>query len=257
MKTPGKQQGFTLLELLLVMVLGSVILFGMFQLFFTFKRVITNYHQMIRLQTSIRAVTYELYQVFDKAGRFGCANTNQPLYLHLAKKNLPFLKSLLVVEENKLMGLKILPAQDFLIKTFLPAAIYKRLRHSSSIIYLIHTAHYKKHELANFHPVYADCQDVFVLSSDMSADYFINKPNFYYQGNFEVSLYFVANSQRKNSQGSPIYSLYRYNSYLGTQEILEGVEMIQADKSSANKIKVLLNSVEGNLSLWQWLIVEI
>lgn len=253
----NKQKGFTLLELLLVMAFGSVILLGVFQAFFTFKSMMTNYHQTVRLQASIRAVTYEFYQLADKAGRFGCANTNQVLYLHLSKKSAPILKPLLIVEKNKLIGLKFLSAQDLLIRTFFPTAIYKRLRSNSSIIYFIHTTHYKKHEVANFYPVYADCQDVFVLSSDMSADYFMNKPHFHYQGNFEVSLYFVANSQRKNSQGYPIYSLYRYNSYLGTQEILEGVEMIQADNARANRVQVLLNSVEGNQSLRQWLIVEI
>ncbi len=254
-----KITGFTLVELLIVIALSSVVIFGAFQGYFMVKKIIVNYYQMIRLQNNIKLMTHELYHIKDKAGNFGCANSDQPLYLHVSKKKSPLLLPLLFINKDQLQGWVFLKKTDPKLKTLLPHAVYSRLKSDSDIIYTLETDKQKIKKNQNPSRVYADCLDVFILSQDDPLDYFIQNKQFNYIGNLSINLYFISSNKRKNNQDQPIYSLYRYNDHMGMQEILEGVESITHQSEQANKIKinVLLTSVEGNPALKQWLTVVI
>jgi prepilin-type N-terminal cleavage/methylation domain-containing protein len=250
-------KGFTLLELLVVMVFSSMILLGIYQGYFIIKKLIGHYHQMIRLQNNIRLITHEMVKISSVAGQLGCAHTKLPLYLHWSKSIAVKADEFLYLDNQKLVGLNFLTPSDLNVKKMLPHPVYSRLNKNSAIIYTLHAHGDNKIKQAEFYPVYADCQDVFVLSpQENPLDYFEQMPAMHKVGNLEFNLYFVANSKRKNNQDVPIHSLYRYNSYLGSQEIVEGVECIDFD-SSITAIKVLITSVEGKLPLKQWLTISL
>ncbi len=244
-----KTNGFTLLELLIVVALSSLILMGVFQGFFAFKKIIGSYFQAIRLQSNIRLMAHELYQITDKAGQFGCAHSAQPIYIHWSKKT--------NFEHKKLLALTWFKKTDPLFKSILPYGIHARLKADSDILHTLSIEKDKKINPKNRHPVYADCQDVFILSNQDEASYFSSNMQFKYIGNLTRNLYFVAKSQRKNNQGLPIYSFYSYTTDLGVQEVLEGIESIHIDSGNARKINVLINSVEGDPLLKQWLTLVI
>lgn len=250
-------KGFTLLELLLVMTLTSIILFGLSEAYFIIKKLITHYHQTIRLQTNIRLMTHEIYKISTFAGQLGCAHTKLPLYLHWSKSIDVDVEDFLYFEKQKLVGLAFLNPLNSKVTSMLPKSLYSRLNKNSAIIYTLHALSDQKPTNSSFYPVYADCQDIFVLSpEDDPSNYFEKMPHLKLIGDLEVNLYFIANTQRKNNQSFPIYSLYRYNAYVGAQQIIEGVECIDFNSNAAT-IKILLTSVEGKPPLKQWLTISL
>lgn len=252
-----KFKGFTLLELLVVIALSSIILLAIFEGYFTVKKLITHYHQSIRLQNNIRSVTYQIYQLAHQAGRLGCAHANQPFYLHLFKTKLESLQQLLYIKNRKVQGLAFFQPTDSKLKTLLPTSIYNRLIKNSAVIYTMQSVARTKKSPKEGYAVYSDCQDVFILPiGEACTDCFEDSSAIRFAGNLEIDLYFVASNKRKNHQDVPIYSLYKYNTYLGLQEVLEGVEQIDLS-SNSNKIKVLLSSVEGQETIKQWLTIPV
>jgi prepilin-type N-terminal cleavage/methylation domain-containing protein len=254
----NKNKGFTLLELMISIALSAILLYGVFQGYFVLKKIILNYYQTIRLQNNIRLITHELYSIKDKAGKFGCANASQPIYLHVSKYASSKITPLLYLSDQQLKSFMRIKKSDLKFKNLLPGSIYQKVNTSSDILYTLYLdLDTKVHDLERVYPVYSDCQDVFVLSHQDSLSSNFNTEKYKFQGNLSIAYYFVANSKRKNNQDLPINSLFRYSSYLGTQEVLEGVELIQVDPANNNKINILLNSVDGLPPLKQWLTVVI
>lgn len=255
--THKKIKGFTLIELLMVVALSSIVLFGVFQGYYLVKNTIIKYYQMVRLQNNIKLITHELYNITGKAGKFGCAATNQPLYLHVSKKISPMLIPSFFISNKKLQCLIFFKKSDPKLKGLLPHSVFVRLKPKSDILYTLSIEANKLHQPKEAYRVYADCQDVFILSHEDPTDYFIQSTQFNPIGNLAINLYYVAQSKRKNNQDQVIYSLYQYNEYFGGQEIIEGVEELYQDPENSKKIKILLTSVEGHSPLKQWLTIGI
>lgn len=255
-----KNSGFTLLELLIVIALSSIVILGVYQGYFILKKSILTYYQNIQLQNNIKSVSHEFYQVTAKAEKFGCATAKQKTYLHWSK-NLGLAQNYLLYENNKpLLNTIILKKNDSRLKNILAPALYNKLKTDSDILYTVQAENPKdnknhKHKIN----VYADCQDIFLLSHDDSAEYFYQHKQYEYVGILSINWYFIASSKRFNNQGHPIYSLYRYNNMLGAQEIAEGVDLLTVDSTEENKIalKILINSVEGNPPLKKWFTLAI
>lgn len=255
-----KNSGFTLLELLIVLALSSMIILGVYQGYFILKNNIIIYYQNIRLQNNIKTVSHEFYGITDKAGKFGCAKANQITYLHWSK-NLGLVSRYLIYEHNKpLLNTIVLKKSDNRFKKILPQPLYSKLKSDSDILYTTQAEIFNKSKKnKEVVQIYADCQDIFFVGENDNVDYFYQHAQYEYVGNLSVDCYFIALSKRINNQSQPIYSLYRHNNILGTHEILEGVEalLIESMSENSHKIKILINSVEGNPPLKKWFTIVI
>lgn len=250
-----KHQGFTLLELIIVLALSSIILFGVFKGYSIFQRMADDYYQLISLQNVMREFTYESEKIKKKLGQFGCVSTDQLSYIHFSKNLKKETSQKFFLSKNKIERLSFLNQSDIQVKDILPKDIYKMMPPNSMVIYLMYLNFNKDLVLDKNNRVYSDCQDIFVLADQDPIDFFRDKPNFRYEGKLQIELYFVARNKRYNNKNHPIFSLYRYNELLGVQEVLEGVERIQSESNNSKKIQVLLNSVEGSPPVRQWITV--
>lgn len=250
-------KGFTLIELLMAIALSSIVLWGAFQGYYLVKKMINQYYQMVRLQNNIKLITHELYNITNKSGQLGCARADQLLYLHLSKKISAILSPLLFISPNRLEGLVFLKKTDPKLKRLLPHTVYARLKSDTEVMYTLEVdrAKIKTNQMA--YRLYGDCQEIFILSTQDSVDYFSHHKHLGYIGNLSITLYYIAESKRRNNQDNAIYSLYKYTQQLGVQEVIEGVERLCRDPKNPKKIKILLTSVEGNPPLKQWLTVPV
>ena len=255
-----RNSGFTLLELLIVLALSSVVILGVYQGYYILKNSIMAYYQNIRLQNNIKSVSHEIYHIAAKAGKFGCAAAKQTTYLHWSK-SLGLVSNHLLYELNKpALNTLILNKNDPRLATMFPRSLYAKLKSDSDIIYTVQVNEQKNNqENKEKIKVYTDCQDIFFLSDKDNIEYLYQHKQYEYAGELSADWYFVALSKRLNNQSQPIYSLYRYNNRLGTQEVAEGVELLlsYSTKEKVHNIKILINSVEGNPPLKKWLTLAI
>ncbi len=80
---PEKQKGLTLIELMIALLIGLLILLGVFAMFMANKRIYTEQESMARLQENARFAIGMLVKDIHMAGYVGCSHDTDALVNHL------------------------------------------------------------------------------------------------------------------------------------------------------------------------------
>ncbi|MCW5588718.1 MAG: PilW family protein [Legionellales bacterium] len=264
--TLKKQQGFSLVELMLALVLGLVLVLGIIDIFISNKASYRIQEGLARIQENGRMLHRFLTNDIRPAGFQGCTNLNTTTPNNLlspASTNLAFGTNS-VISGHEYSGSAWVPALPSWLTTALESGTSIRpntdviivrkgasdsvnltsvMTSTSSVV----TVPGNRIQIAaNDILMISDCQftDIFratAVGGGGASDYQIahaatgntsdNLSKLYQTDaqvtRLELTAYYIKDSNRTNNAGDPIYSLYRQEEDGEERELIEGVENIQ------------------------------
>lgn len=213
-------QGLTLIELLISLVLGALLFIMMMNVFLIAKKMLLTQQGLTRIQTNARTIDYLLGRAIRNSGSFSC----QRLPVGMA--------SLYGIVDNQ--PLKGIAYEDIPKELSATSRVLKRSVSDSDMLWIqgCHKPLAAMHEIVQQKPgtivILSDCQKMtaFAVTPNMT----IHTHGYASTATFCVlssTVYYVAQSQRKNAQGNAILALYSTDFNGRTIELVEGVEKLQ------------------------------
>lgn len=209
-------QGLTLVELLVSLVLGALLFIMMMNVFLFTKKMLLTQQGITRMQMNARTIDYLLGKAIRNSGVFGCQRlstgmNDQPL------KGITYQDIPTALRANRKVMKRIIPESDIL---WLQAS----LKNYPLATYAQTLAQLKSGTIV----VLTDCQKMaaFTVKPGMTID----TQGYAATATLNVlssTVYYVAQSSRKNAQGNPILALYSTDFNGRTIELVEGVEELQ------------------------------
>lgn len=217
-------QGMTLVELLISMVLSAVLLLMIVNTFFVVKKMFITQQGLLRIQINARTIDYLLGRAIRNSGTVGCQRlqANKQLLQPYGFCNDP-LKGISYAEiPNHLRSAR---------KTL------QRLVPESDMLWI--QASHKDYSLSKWEylssklkegtiVIVTDCQAMTVYKTMPNLT--INTASYAPSATVSIlssTVYYVAESLRKNSQGQPILALYSTDFNGRTIELVEGVAKLE------------------------------
>ncbi|WP_404368377.1 PilW family protein [Marinobacter sp.] len=260
-----KQKGLSLVELMIALALSSTLIFGLFTIYLDSTQTSRMSNSLARVQESGRIGFDIMARDMRAVGYQGCADPDD-VTMNIIANNPPSSDFM----ENTLRGWEVTGANWANGTEYGGTSIETSARIGSDVIAIqrgVNTdiAVYDKMNAANANikvsggninlfskndiVMISDCEsaDLFRISSEPTSGAWahannVNAGNFLSQAynekssilRFTASVYYVADTNRDDAQGAPIYALYRASNNLalaGTtfqiDELVEGVESLQ------------------------------
>ncbi len=209
-------QGLTLVELLVSLVLSAMLFIMMMNAFLLIKKSLLTQQGLTRIQMNARTIDYLLGKAIRNSGVFGCQRlsadmNNQPLK-GITYQDIPH-----ALRANRKVMKRIVPESDIL---------WLQASHKSYPLatYAQTLAQLKSGTVV----VLTDCQKM--TAFNVMPETIIDTQSYAATATLSVlssTVYYVAQSSRKNAQGKPIFALYSTDFNGRTLELVEGVEQLR------------------------------
>ncbi len=255
----SRQQGLSLLELLLAMALGLVLVGSALQIFLSQRHTFSVNEGLMRVQENGRFTHYWLTHTLSMAGFMGCGAANSDFSLSVIAadaeveamfKNREFIKGYHAVGQgwqpalpDALQG-KVRAGNDVVTVYYVTpvgASVQEGMQHPTDDITVSRLITFEAGEVA----VISNCYqgDVFVVTAVSAGDETAylkheipqNKQaalSHAYEALSEVGAlysrtYYIGDTGRTNIEGLPIIALYQQDSRGANEELVEGVEKLR------------------------------
>lgn len=247
-----KQQGVTLLELMISLFIAMMILFYITAIFLFYEK---NHDMQVAL-TSVTENANMISQLFKNeihaAGYIGCGKLTDTFPI---KNNTPLKITLHGID----VASKILTISH---ADFQHAELIKNM-HSDSVLYVTNTVKFSAGDVL----LVSDCKsaDIFMVKNIDFYSKEINKitavtplANRYEKNalvsQYEVNTYYIDTTDRFDTKGFPIHALYQKDIYQNKTELIEGIEDMKINADGGVAIECKLKSVTRFALEKEWFI---
>lgn len=269
--------GFTLTEIMITLVIGSILLAALMQLFLNMKQVNQYQQGMARLQENMQTASILFGQWIRGAGDYGCNRFDETVQISVSSDidsrhyGLIRQQPIQVVSPDVLQTLPQISAHA-----------HKRYKFGTDMIFISHvpaffnlqdyTQGHQGDFIVNGAPnfkqgdvlIVTDCQNMDVVKAAKEPSTFRKDSSVVtYQrrdasaqlsklyapqakvGKLESEILYVADTYRKNQAGDPVWALYATDINGQTLELIEGVEDLRIAFSTNE-------DVDQFVSAWHW-----
>ncbi len=235
-------KGISLIELLLAMSLSAMVSLAVYQLFFLAQRQFGYYVALCHLQERRQIVSQLFSAMVRQAGYSGCLawqSRYKEAFINILSANaeLPGKPSMMILDSHS----DIVYLARYSLET---GKLLERVGRAHHIA-VSAQPHFKKNDLLVIH----DCEKqqhfiVDAVKQDSNSQILsVNKTLKSFSkaatvNSLQTFYWVVADTQRKNQTGRPIYALYLYSSINGWQEVIQGVYQLKAKFQQTAKGKM-------------------
>lgn len=260
-----REFGFSLIELLLSMTLGSIVLAALFGIYLGSKQLTQTLTELNAVQENIRFAATILRQNISVAGFAGCRKITEVNFVNHTGFDFSLANSIHGYASEHLPDYlegKVVPQTDVIV---IQTAAYDLTRVIAPVNKNTATVKVKQNpaQKNSLTLLIADCVNAelftaknYIGDSVVATSKFINAydPGVTEVGRYEEVAYFIGDSGRLDAKGKPVYSLYVISNQGNRQELIANVISMQIKYGVApNTIvsKYYTTSEMQSLHLWE------
>lgn len=221
-----KQSGFTLIEILVTVTIGLLILNVLMEIYLTCMRSLRLQNGLYHIQNMAKDASFIFSSELKKAGNIGCAKLSHDFPITSYKQYA-------LNTQNKIIGNA---ANRIMIRyAEYPNATLIQSMDDNTKLYASQTIHFSRGDIL----IISDCKRAEIFEATQvnvlhGKQEIISLSPLHdrYEKHAEISRlsinqFYVANTHRKDRDGTFIYSLYRENNHQGKSELIAGVNNMQ------------------------------